>query len=109
MKITDVTVQRYSASREPRTDPGGIQIVQVHTDTGVVGMGFVSAGSATSDVVATLIRRNLKAAVVGENPLLTDDLWRRMHDAIPRRGGEGIVRTCIAAVDFALWDIKGKV
>ena len=26
MKITDVTVTRYSASREPRTDPAGIQI-----------------------------------------------------------------------------------
>lgn len=46
MKITDVTVKRYSASREPRTDPGGIQIVEVHTDAGVTGMGFVSAGSA---------------------------------------------------------------
>jgi L-alanine-DL-glutamate epimerase-like enolase superfamily enzyme len=109
MKITDVTVKRYSASRESRTDPGGIQIVEVHTDAGVTGMGFVSAGSATSDIVATLIRRNLKAAVAGENPLLTDALWRRMHEAIPRRGGEGIVRTCMAAVDFALWDIKGKL
>jgi L-alanine-DL-glutamate epimerase-like enolase superfamily enzyme len=110
VKITDVTVKRYSASREPRTDPGGIQIVEVHTDAGVTGRGFVSAGSAISDIVATLIRRNLKAVVAGENPLLTDDLWRRMHElAVPRRGGEGIVRTCIAAVDFALWDLKGKL
>jgi len=31
-----------------------------------------------------------------------------MHAAVPRRGGEGLVRTCIAAVDFALWDLKGK-
>ncbi len=110
MQITDVTVRRYSASRTPRTDPGGIQIVEVHTDAGVTGTGFVSAGSATSDIVATLIRRNLKAVVAAENPLLIEDLWRRMHEqAIPRRGGEGIVRTCIAAVDFALWDIKGKL
>jgi L-alanine-DL-glutamate epimerase-like enolase superfamily enzyme len=109
VKITDVTVKRYSASREPRTDPGGIQIVEVHTDAGVTGMGFVSAGSATSDIVATLVRRNLKAVVAGENPLLRDHLWRRMHEAVPRRGGEGIVRTCMAAVDFALWDLKGKL
>jgi len=108
VKITDVTVKRYSASRQPRTDPGGIQIVEVHTDAGVTGRGFVSAASATSDIVATLLRRNLKTAVVGENPLLTEDLWRRMYEAVPRRGGDGIVRTCIAAVDFALWDIKGK-
>jgi L-alanine-DL-glutamate epimerase-like enolase superfamily enzyme len=73
-------------------------------------MGFVSAGSASSDIVAMLLRRNLKGVLLGEDPLLTDDLWRRMHDgAVPRRGGEGIVRTCMAAVDFALWDLKGKL
>lgn len=109
MKITGITVKRYSGSREPRTDPGGIQIVEVHTDAGVTGMGFVSAGSAVSDLVATLVRRNLAAAIAGEDPRLTDDLWRRMHAAVPRRGGDGLVRTCIAAVDFALWDIKGKL
>ena len=106
MKITDVTVKRYSASRDPRADAAGIQIVEVHTDAGVTGMGFVSAGSANSDLVAMLVRRNLKAVLLGEDPLLTDDLWRRTHDqAVPRRGGEGIVRTCMAAVDFALWDL----
>ena len=80
MKIKDVTVKRYSASRQPRTDPGGIQIVDVHTDAGVTGRGFVNAASATSDIVAALIRRNLKGVVAGEDPLLTDDLWRKLHD-----------------------------
>jgi L-alanine-DL-glutamate epimerase-like enolase superfamily enzyme len=109
VKITDVSVKRYSVSRDPRAYAGDIHIVEVQTDAGVTGMGFVSATSATSDIAATLVRRNLKAAVVGENPLLTDDLWRRMHEAVPRRGGEGIVRTCMAGVDFALWDLKGKL
>ena len=110
MKITDVTVKRYRASRDPRAYGGDIQIVEVHTDAGVTGMGFVSTAAAAGDLVAILVRRNLKAVVVGEDPLLTDDLWRRMHEqAVPRRGGEGIVRTGIAAVDFALWDIKGKL
>ena len=110
MKITDVTVKRYSASNDPQAYGGGIQIVEVHTDGGVTGVGFVTATSAISDVLATVIRRNLKAVVAGANPLLTDDLWKRMHeDAVPRRGGDGLVRLGIAAVDFALWDIKGKL
>ena len=109
MKITDVTVKRYSVSRDARAYAGDIQIVEIHTDAGATGLGFVPATSATSDIVATLLRRNLKAAVVGEDPLLTDDLWRRMHAAVPRRGGEGLVRTCMAGVDFALWDLKGKL
>jgi L-alanine-DL-glutamate epimerase-like enolase superfamily enzyme len=109
VKITDVTVKRYSVSRDPGAYAGHIQIVEVHTDAGATGMGFVTGTSATSDVAALLIRRTLKAAVVGEDPLLTDDLWRRMHEAVPRRGGEGIVRTCVAGVDFALWDLKAKL
>ena len=109
MKITDVRVKRYSVSRDVRAYAGDIHVVEVHTDAGVTGLGFMPAASATSDVAATLVRRTLKAAVVGENPLLTDDLWRRMHEAVPRRGGEGIVRTCMAGVDFALWDLKGKL
>ena len=104
MKITDVTVKRYSVSRDARAYAGDIQIVEIHTDAGATGLGFVPAASATSDIVATLLRRNLKAAVVGEDPLLTDDLWRRMYEqAFPRRGGQGLALTGIAAVDFALW------
>ena len=76
MKITDVTVKRYSASRDPRADVAGIQIVEVHTDAGVTGIGFVSAGSASSDIVAMLLRRNLKGVLLGEDPLLADDLPR---------------------------------
>jgi L-alanine-DL-glutamate epimerase-like enolase superfamily enzyme len=109
VKITDVTVKRYSASRDPRAYAADIQIVEVHTDAGVTGLGFVTAATAISDLTATLVRRNLKSAVAGEDPRLTDDLWRRMHEAVPRRGGEGMVRACMAGVDFALWDLKGKL
>ena len=110
MKITDVTVKRYSASKDAGAYGGGIQIVEVHTDGGVTGTGFVSASSATGDLLATVIRRHLKNVITGGDPLLTEDLWRRMYEeAVPRRGGDGIVRMGLAAVDFALWDIKGKL
>ena len=71
MKITDVTVKRYSASRE-RPDAAGIQIVEVHTEAGVTGTGLVSmasGGSATSDITATLIRRKeMVLALEGDEP-----------------------------------------
>ena len=111
VKITDVTVKRYRASHDTRADAAGIQLVEVHTDAGATGTGFVSmasGGGAQGDVVATLVRSTLKPAIVGRDPLLTDDLWRRMYEAVPRRGGDGLVRFCIAAIDFALWDLKGK-
>ena len=56
-----------------------------------------------------IIENVLAPKIVGSTPQLTSDLWDRMyHEAIPRRGGEGIVRICISALDMALWDIKGK-
>ena len=110
MKITDVTVKRYANPGPSQGYAGGIHVVEVHTDADVTGRGFVSAPSGVGDVMALLTRRNLKAVLMGEDPRRTDDLWRRMHEgAVPRRGGEGIVRVCMSAVDFALWDLKGKL
>jgi L-alanine-DL-glutamate epimerase-like enolase superfamily enzyme len=109
VKITDVTVTRYSVSRDPRAYAGDIHLVEVHTEAGVTGRGFVTPAGATSDIAAALVRGPLRAAVVGEDPRLTEDLWRRMHEAVPRRGGEGVVRVCMAGIDFALWDLKGKL
>lgn len=48
MKIADVTVRRYSAARDPRSDPGGIQIVEVHTDAGVTGLELDDAVAAAA-------------------------------------------------------------
>lgn len=109
MRITDVKVTRYRESGQSQAG-AEIQIVDVHTDERVTGTGFVSTSTTVGDVMVMLLRRNLKNVLVGENPLLTDDLWRRMYEqAFPRRGGPGLVLTCIAALDFALWDIKGKL
>lgn len=109
MKITDVTVTRYSESRQAQAGVE-IQIVDVHTDDSVTGRGFMSTSTAVGGVMAMLLRRNLKNVLVGENPLLTNDLWRRTYEqALPGRGGQGLVLTCIAAIDFALWDIKGNL
>ena len=107
MKITGVTVKRYSPGRD--AGAAGIQIVDVHTDSGVTGTGFVNTAAGVGDVVATLIRCTLAAAITGQDPLLTTDLWHRMHDAVPRRGGDGLVRFGIGAIDIALWDLKGKL
>ena len=109
MKITDVTVKRYSAGRDPHAYAGDIHIVEVHTDAGVTGTGFVTATRATTDIAAALVRQPLKAAVLGQDPRHTEELWHRMHEAVPRRGGEGIVRVSMGGVDFALWDLKAKL
>ena len=118
MKITDVTVRRYGEAQELMDFATGLEVlvVEVHTDGGVSGLGFTGADvyrhGPTGDIAATLIRRNLKNMIVGENPLLIEQLWESMYGGyggVSRLGRSGLVLQCMAAIDFALWDLKGKV
>lgn len=116
MKITDVVVKRYLDKQLPdmkHADGHEVVTVEVQTDEGVTGTGFVSvpvfSHGHTGDVFATLLRRNLRNVVLGENPLFTERIWKRMYNAAWKLGSGGIFRKCIGAIDFALWDIKGKL
>ena len=114
MKITDVVVKRYGQRGEGGRIGSEIHTVEVQTDGGVSGLGFVTANnsrlSSTADLVAGVLRQNLRNIVLGQDPMYTDALWRRMYDTVVgRRGARGFLLHCIAAIDFACWDIKGKV
>ncbi|MGG1659874.1 mandelate racemase/muconate lactonizing enzyme family protein [Brevibacillus sp. NRS-1366] len=117
MIITDVRVTRYREMSAPDSRHAAgkeVQVVDVLTDAGVSGRGFlsivVSEASSNGDISANLLRRDLKASVLGENPLYHDKAWQRMYDQVAARlGRRGIVRQCMAAIDFALWDLKGKL
>lgn len=110
MKVTNIAVERYrpagNASAAGYT--AEILVTRVATGDGPEGMGFASAPAGTGPIVAALIEKVIAPAVVGEDPRLTARLWQRMHEAIPRRGGEGLMRLATSAIDFALWDIKAK-
>jgi L-alanine-DL-glutamate epimerase-like enolase superfamily enzyme len=115
MKITDVRLQRYGQRREQGSLPRSeIQIVEVDTDQGVTGTGFLttsnSPASPNGELLAGLVRQNLRSIVVGQDPVLNEALWRRMYEQLaPRRGSRGVLLQCIAAVDFAVWDIKAQL
>jgi L-alanine-DL-glutamate epimerase-like enolase superfamily enzyme len=47
--------------------------------------------------------------LVGQDPLLIDDLWERMHSATHMWGRRGIETYALSGVDIALWDLLGKV
>lgn len=108
MKITRVSARRY---RGEGGNPysAEIVVVDVETDTDVTGMGFANAPPRVGTIIAQLIDHVFGPAAIGDDPRLTGDLWRRLQsEVIPRRGGDGIARYALAALDMAFWDIRGK-
>jgi L-alanine-DL-glutamate epimerase-like enolase superfamily enzyme len=82
--------------------------VRIWTDTGVYGLGEASPmvhGSASLEVISSALAPLLLGADPLESRVLQDRLF---HEHI-KVGPEGAYAAAIAAVDIALWDLKGKV
>ena len=72
-------------------------------------MGFTGATPVTGLIPQTFIEYLLAPLLIDQDPSDTAMLWQRMYwDGLLRRGGDGLMRNANAAVDFALWNIKGK-
>ncbi len=109
MQITGINTRRHRALDAGGSNYGSeILIIEVATGDGVTGMGFATATGTTAPILTAMIHGLIAPALKGRNPFLTTECWQAMYDAAPRRGGDGMMRLAIAAVDFALWDIKGK-
>jgi galactonate dehydratase len=78
--------------------------VEITTDDGIVGLGQ-SGGWGHPRAVSAIIER-LEPLLVGQDPSRIEHLWSGMNRALPFRGN--LLSSAIAAVDTALWDIKGK-
>src|SRR6187431_2264023 len=115
MKITDVVCQllRIPTVEKKTASSQDAVIIRVHTDTGLEGIG--EADSQPEVVKAIIdapfshnIACGLREILIGENPLETERLWQKMHRKTMYFGRSSVTITAMAAVDMALWDLKGK-
>jgi L-alanine-DL-glutamate epimerase-like enolase superfamily enzyme len=93
-----------------REDPHSARplvIVRLGTDDGIEGIGVTFYGGATT--------RSLKAAVddlgaltIGEDPLRVEAIIAKLRAAAGGSGPGGMFTLALAALDIALWDIRGK-
>ena len=79
--------------------------VRVETDDGLVGWGESIFPRRVHAVLGAIT--DLSANIIGEDPLLIEDLWQRMFRGGFFRGGP-VLATAVAGIEQALWDIKGK-
>jgi L-alanine-DL-glutamate epimerase-like enolase superfamily enzyme len=82
-------------------------VVEIHTDTGLVGTGLSYTVDIGGTVIKTLIEDYLASLVVGMDPLNYEQIWNKLHRQ-SRRLGMGVNSMAIAAIDIAIWDLMGK-
>ena len=81
-------------------------VVEIETDAGISGHGITSIGPAKP--IEAAIESIAAPAIIGMDALNNDRIWDRLYWALVPRGQSGIGMHAIAAIDVALWDIKGK-
>lgn len=115
MKITEIICQvlRIQNVQAKTASSQDSVLVRVRTDTGLEGIG--EADSSPEMVKAVIdapfshnIASGLRHILIGENPLETDRLWQLMYRRTLYAGRRSVPITAMAAIDMALWDIKGK-
>ena len=83
-------------------------MARVTTKSGATGVGYTvmheGQGPATATIIDRVFRDNLKAQDSRNIESLWHSMWRRHHYA----GRGAPVSFAIAAVDTALWDLKGR-
>jgi L-alanine-DL-glutamate epimerase-like enolase superfamily enzyme len=115
MKISQVICQilRVRGVQAKTASSQDAVLVRVRTDTGLEGVG--EADSSPEVVKAIIdapfshnIACGLREILIGENPLDHEWLWQKMYRRTMYFGRKAVGITAMAAVDMALWDLKGK-
>ena len=115
MKIEQIVCQilRVPAVEAKTASSQDAVLVRVRTDNGLEGIG---EADASPEVVKAIIDApfshniacGLREILIGENPLETERLWQKMYRRTMYFGRTSVTIAAMAAVELALWDIKGK-
>src|SRR5713101_8329405 len=107
MKIRDIEVFQLGWAPGDRPEQRSAW-VRIHCDDGSFGIGEASpmqGGLASLGIIA----RNLAPALIGEDPLDHAVLLDTLLHSFAKLGPEGALSGALAALDIALWDLKGKL
>ncbi len=80
--------------------------VKIVTEDGIYGLGDATVNGREMAVVAYL-REHVVPCLIGRDAHKIEDTWQYLYRGAYWRGGP-ITMAAIAAIDMALWDIKGK-
>ncbi|MBA2519172.1 MAG: mandelate racemase/muconate lactonizing enzyme family protein [Chloroflexia bacterium] len=115
MRITDVTTIRLRY-QPPIAMADAIHfmpertaiLVQVHTDTGLIGIGESAAYGGALTSIERVVLDDLAPIVIGESPFMVERAWARMAHRTHQRGQKGLLQMALSGIDIALWDVIGQ-
>ena len=81
--------------------------LKIITDEGVTGVGDATLNGREL-AVESYLRDHVVPLLIGRDPARIEDTWQYLYQGAYWRRGP-VTMSAIAAVDTALWDIKGKV
>ena len=81
--------------------------LKIRTDDGVYGVGDATLNGREL-AVAAYLKSHICPLLVGRDPQQIEDIWQYLYKGAYWRRGP-VTMSAIAAVDTALWDIKGKL
>jgi mannonate dehydratase len=99
MKITKASVKITSPGRNFVT-------LKIETDEGIHGLGDGTLNGREL-AVSSYLTEHVIPCIIGRDPFQTEDIWQYLYRGAYWRRGP-VTMAAIAAVDVALWDIKGK-
>lgn len=98
---------KIASARVIVTCPGrNFVTLKIETDEGVYGIGDATLNGREKAVVAYL-EDHVIPVLIGRDPRRIEDIWQYLYRGAYWRRGPVTMRA-IAAVDVALWDLKGK-
>jgi L-rhamnonate dehydratase len=112
MNITRVSASNLVFPARPTAgglggeDAGATCFVEVETADGTTGYGLT--GITQAEVVTECINRVAAPAIIGQNALDHELIGHTLYWTLSPWGQTGYASHATAAIDLALWDIKGK-
>ena len=117
MKIAKVNTAHYKISlREGISDSTHgelphfeVVFAKVESDEGVEGIGYTYTIGKGGSAISSLIEREIAPDLIGIDPRRIEYIWQEMWWGLHYVSRGGITAFAMAAVDVALWDLKGKL
>ncbi len=103
MRISDL---KTFAVHDPERPDRNYFFVKIYTDEGLTGLG--EAGVTWKEPALSGLAEVYRSILLGEDPARIEHLWQLLWRGQFFRGGH-VHSAVVAAIDIALWDLRGKV